>query len=195
MTFRSCIAAVLCALASPLPLAAPSAAHDLTLTLPRPLPPTRFTHGARRLELSRDGVMGLFRDGFNRHWALDAPQVWPRGTLPPLHRHPEIIPLPVPIPLPPLSDVPGTGMPRDPSAKLVMECQIVGTPRELPNDIRITNPYGFATEFGMRVRYSAPLGTEGHVDLPALKPDESAYLLDVLPRGMSPGTVCTAVQD
>ncbi|NIQ58514.1 MAG: hypothetical protein GWN71_35720, partial [Gammaproteobacteria bacterium] len=35
---------------------------------------------------------------------------------------------------------------RDGTVKLVFECSVEGTPQELPDDIRISNPYPFATD-------------------------------------------------
>ncbi|MDF0603118.1 hypothetical protein P1J78_20420 [Psychromarinibacter sp. C21-152] len=159
------------------------------------------------LDLLPFGFHQLYRDHMkrNRDWAGIGRDL-PNRTSPPYvapHPRPDVplIPLPEIGPDAPQADDPETGalpdmleMFRDGTGKLVFECIVDGTPQELPNDIRISNPYLFPTDAGVTLDWSAPLGNDGTVELPALAPGESAYLLDILPRGMAPGTVCTAVQ-
>lgn len=177
-------------IAATLALSGPAAAHDRTLVLPQPVPATPFTHGVRRLDLSREGILDLFRPNMRHAFPAGGATTWPLIPLPPLEVAPEAPPFP---PLP--RDLDGIfGMLSEHSVRLVFDCTVSGTPQELPDDIRIVNPYGFATPAGVVMDYAAPLGATGTVDLPALQPGESAYLLDVLPRGMAPGTACTAVE-
>ncbi|MDF0603963.1 hypothetical protein P1J78_24965 [Psychromarinibacter sp. C21-152] len=77
--------------------------------------------------------------------------------------------------------------------KLSFACVVSGTPVEFPNDIRISNPYDFATG-AVQVAYLAPGNHSGLVNLPALAPGEGVFVSNAVPGGMTAGAPCEAVQ-
>lgn len=185
------------------PMPRDGGAHGLLLPEMQRMPGYGHGHGFdRSAPMLTDApfMWDFFGDLYERH--LDRQDDWAglgHGTHPwPVPPRPEMRPIPLPgigPDAPEAGDLPDMmELFRDGTVKLVFECTVEGTPVELPNDIRIANPYLFATDAGVTLDWSAPLGAEGTLELPSLAPGESAYLLDVLPRGMAAGTVCTAVQ-
>lgn len=77
--------------------------------------------------------------------------------------------------------------------KLSFDCVVDGTPVEFPNDIRISNPYSFATA-SVQVAYAAPGGNTGVVMLPALAPGQGIFVSNAVPGGGIVGMACTAQQ-
>lgn len=79
------------------------------------------------------------------------------------------------------------------SIKVVLKCQVAGTPREFPDDLRIRNAGLDAIPAGTSLAWQVPAPhAAGSVDLAkALLPGETLKVNNVLRGGVEAGTACS----
>ncbi len=75
------------------------------------------------------------------------------------------------------------------AAALNVDCAVEGTPTEFPNDIKIWSSDGITA--GTTLAWNVPGSTfDGILEMPALAPNQAAFISGVLSGGLPAGTLC-----
>lgn len=77
---------------------------------------------------------------------------------------------------------------------LNVDCEVAGSPVEFPNDIKIWSTSGILA--GTMLAWNVPGSSfDGVLEMPALAPNQAAFISNALPGGLPAGTPCeVAVQ-